>query len=481
MGSQVTENTKRKNFIINFFDQLAPERKSWINKNLAFHANDIKYMRFLIPPNQKILELGCGTGHLLSELSPSIGVGVDFSRRMIDIARSENPNLDFHVGDIEDPKFVRLLKGPYDYIVLSDSIGMFEDIESTLTNLHQLCSPDTRIVLAYYSQIWNPILKIGEYLKFKMPQVEQNWLGLRDLERLFNLSNFEVVRREWRQLIPKNCFGIGNLINRYLATLPFIRYLCLRNYLVVRSRNVCCDLPKSVTVLIPCRNEEGNVEPAIRRIPDFCDDLEILFVEGHSTDRTLSEINRVITKYPGKNIKLLKQPGRGKGDAVRAGFEVSEGQILMILDADLTVPPEMLPNFYRAIASGKGEFINGSRLIYPMEEEAMRFLNQLANRLFSMILSWLMSQTVTDTLCGTKVLSKQHYKRIAENRYYFGDFDPFGDFDLLFGADKLNLKIIEVPVRYAARYYGQTQISRFRDGWKLMRMVGFAYRKLKAF
>jgi glycosyltransferase involved in cell wall biosynthesis len=237
--------------------------------------------------------------------------------------------------------------------------------------------------------------------------------------------------------------------------------------------------PTSATVLIPCRNEKGNIEPAIQRVSEFCDDIEILFVEGNSHDGTFEEIERVIDAYPEKNIKALKQPGKGKGDAVRTGFDAASGEVLMILDGDLTVPPEALPNFFHAIATGKGEFINGSRLIYPMEIEAMRLLNRIANSLFSKILSWLMGQTVTDTLCGTKVLSKEQYKKIAKNREYFGDFDPFGDFDLLFGANKLNLKIIEVPVRYAVRTYGETQISRFSDGWKLIKMIGVAYRKLR--
>jgi len=477
----VTELKNRKKNIEDFFDRMAPARKNWIRRNEEFYANDIACMRFMVPANQKILELGCGGGHLLSALSPAEGVGVDISGKMIEFARQEFPDLAFHVGDIEDPGLLSSLGGPYDFIVLSDSIGMLEDIETTLSRLHQLCSPNTRIVIAYYSQHWTPVLKMGELLGIKMPQVEQNWLGVNDIERLLDLSDFEVVRREWRQLIPKKWFGIGNFVNRYIGTLPIIRKLCLRNYLVARSTNFDENSAPSTTVLIPCRNEAGNIEPAIKRIPDFCTDLEIIFVEGHSQDNTIDEINRVIGAYPDRNIKLLNQPGRGKGDAVRAGFEAARGQVLMILDADLTVLPEMLPNFYRAIASGKGEFINGSRLIYPMEDHAMRLLNRIANRLFSRIFTWLMGQTVTDTLCGTKVLSKEHYKMIADNRDYFGDFDPFGDFDLLFGADKLNLKITEIPVRYAAREYGETQISRFTDGWKLIKMIGFAYRKLKAF
>jgi len=237
----------------------------------------------------------------------------------------------------------------------------------------------------------------------------------------------------------------------------------------------------SCTVVIPARNERGNIKAAIERMPRFCDDLEILFVEGHSKDGTRDEIRRVIAAYPDRDIKLAVQDGVGKGDAVHKGFAEAKGELLMILDADLTVPPEALPKFYQVLISGKGEFINGTRLVYPMEQGAMRRLNLFGNLFFSTVFSWLLNQRFTDTLCGTKVLTKAHYQRIAANRSYFGDFDPFGDFDLLFGAAKLNLKLIEVPIRYGERSYGTTQIARFRHGLMLLRMVLFAFRKLKAF
>tara|TARA_B100001123_G_C15168729_1_gene970464 strand:+ start:81 stop:710 length:630 start_codon:yes stop_codon:yes gene_type:complete len=208
--------------------------------------------------------------------------------------------------------------------------------------------------------------------------------------------------------------------------------------------------------------------------------MEIIFVEGHSSDDTLQEIDRVIHEYPNWDIHCYVQEGAGKGDAVRKGFAEAKNTLLMILDADLTVAPEALPKFYNAYIQGKGEFVNGSRLIYPLDPNAMRFLNLIANRSFSILFSWLLNQRLTDTLCGTKVLSKENYRKIAENRSYFGDFDPFGDYDLLFGASKLNLKIAEMPIRYGARNYGETQISRFRDGWLLVRMITFAWRKLKA-
>jgi len=313
-----------------------------------------------------------------------------------------------------------------------------------------------------------------------MPQEAQNWLSTNDIMAIMGLADFEAIKREWRQLVPRRLLGLGSLINRYVATLPGLRIACLRNYIVGRSLRCHRLDATSTTVVVPCRNERGNVEDAVRRMPGFCDDLEIFFVEGHSKDGTLEEIHRVIEAYPERDIKVLQQDGVGKADAVFKAFEAARGEVLMILDGDLTVPPEQLPKFWRALNDGKGEFINGTRLVYPMEQEAMRALNLLGNRFFSMMFSWLLNQRFTDTLCGTKALTRAHFALIKANRKYFGDFDPFGDFDLIFGAAKLNLKIVEVPVRYARRTYGETQISRFAHGWLLLRMVAFAFRKLKA-
>jgi glycosyltransferase involved in cell wall biosynthesis len=190
---------------------------------------------------------------------------------------------------------------------------------------------------------------------------------------------------------------------------------------------------------------------------------------------------RVKEKYSNKNIVVEKQTGKGKGNAVREAFEKSTGDILMILDADLTTPPEDMPKFYDAICSKRGEFINGCRLVYPMERQAMRFLNLLANKFFGLFFTYLLGQKVKDTLCGTKVVLKSDYNKIKNNRKYFGEFDPFGDFDLLFGAAKLNLKIAEIPVRYKEREYGSTQISRFSHGWLLIKMSLFAAKKIKFF
>lgn len=481
-STAVLDRSRRKQEIIRRFDRQATQRRAWVQKNRYFYEDERRYMRFLVPEGARVLEVGCGDGRLLAQLSPSRGLGVDISPKMIEVARARHPELDFRCGDIEDPDFVAGLQGPFDYIVLVDTVGLLQDVQRTLESLHALCHGGTRIVIAYFSQGWRPILELGEKLGMKMPTPEQNWLSSEDISALLELADFDVVKVEWRMLFPRRALGIGNLINRYVGTLPVVRRLSLRDYVIARpDPTSTSNRQLSTSVVIPCRNEAGNIEPAVQRMPDFCDDLEILFVEGNSEDETPDEIRRVISEYPGLNIRFFQQSGKGKGDAVRKGFDEAQGDVLMILDADLTVPPEDLPKFYEAIVDGKGEFINGTRLVYPLEDEAMRRLNFLANHFFARVFSWLLNQRFTDTLCGTKVLRAEHYREIVSNRDYFGEFDPFGDFDLLFGASKLNLKIVEIPIRYQAREYGQTQISRFEDGWLLLKMVRFAFRKLKAF
>lgn len=481
LDHKALKDDARKKRIRDFMDRTVLDSERWMEKNHYYYEVHEKYMRFLVPEGLRVLDLGCGTGSLLNALKPAYGVGVDLSEKVIDLAREKFPELEVRVGDIEDRDVIQQLSGPFDYIILSDTIGHLTDCQATIESLHHLCTPETRLIISYFSWKWEPILRLVEKIGLKMKQIEMNWMSTEDIKCLLQLADFEPVKREWRLLLPKCLFGIGSLVNRYIGPLPLIRQASLRNYVVARPVRDGARENLSATVLIPCRNEQGNIENAVKRIPLFCRDLEILFVEGNSHDDTFAEIRRVIEKYPDRDIKVLVQDGIGKGDAVRKGFSAARGQILMILDADLTVPPEDLPKFYQVIASGKGEYINGSRMIYPMEKESMRFLNYWANSIFAVIFSWLLNQRYTDTLCGTKVISKANYEKIASYRSYFGDFDPFGDFDLIFGASKLSLKTVEVPIRYAAREYGETQISRFRHGLLLLRMVLFAFRKLKCF
>ncbi len=472
--------SSRKLAILESANRIASERQGYRRRAAFFHSEDLRYLRFLIPDGLRVLEIGCGTGDTLAGLKPAYGLGIDFSPKMIAEANRIHPELDFRVGDAEDAGFMKSLPGPFDVILIVDTIGSLDDVQAALEQLHHLCTRSTRVVIAYYSHLWEPFLSVAEWLGWRAKQASQNIMAPADIHVLTELADFEVVKWEARLLSPMRLLGLGRILNRFVSMLPGIRRLSLRHYSVCRSLLHRDDGIKSVSIVIPTRNERGNVEPAIIKLGKFCDDQEIIFVEGHSNDGTYEEIERVIARHPELDIKLMKQPGKGKADAVFTAFDVARGDVLMILDGDLTVPPDQLPKFWNAISSGKGEFINGSRLVYPMEDEAMQFLNHIANKTFSVIFSWLLNQRLTDTLCGTKVLRRADYQRLKEGRKYFGDFDPFGDFDLIFGAAKLNLRCIEVPVRYGRRTYGSTNISRFRHGVMLIRMVVFAFLRIKA-
>lgn len=470
----------RKQAILDHANSHADARAGWRDKAAFFHAEDECYLRFLIPPGSRVLEIGCGIGDTLAALAPSYGVGIDFSDRQITIARTRHPNLTFIAGDAEDPATLAAVTGPFDVILVLDTIGSLDDCQQFIAQLHPLCTRETRLVIGYFSHLWYPLLKAAEAIGLRMPQPEQNVLSPADLRNLAHLADFDPVKSEQRVLSPLRLYGLGRFANRFLSVLPGLRALSLRHYLVSRSMRCVTDDVRSATVVIPARNERGNIAPAVQRIAVFCPDIEIIFIEGHSQDGTYEEMERVRAAYPQHDIKLMRQPGKGKADAVFTAFDAARGDVLMILDADLTMPPEQLPKFFEALRSGKGEFINGSRLVYPMDEGAMRFLNLIANKTFSYLFSWLLNQRYTDTLCGTKVLRRSDYQRLKAGKAYFGDFDPFGDFDLIFGASKLNLKSIDLPIRYAARSYGETQISRFRHGWMLLKMVVFAFFKIKA-
>ena len=432
--------------------------------------------RLLIPDGARVLEIGCGRGDLLAAMSPSSGLGIDLSQEMIARARMCHPGLEFLVADVHD---LDVAGWQFDFIILSDVINDLWDLQTALEQLRPCCTPGTRLVFNFFSHLWQAPLSAAQALGIATPTEPQNWCTRQDLRNFLELSGFEALR-DWEEVVaPLPIPGLSYLANRFLAKLAPFRWMALTNFLVGRPAPAAAAKAPSVSVVVAARNEAGHINELMARIPEMGGGTEIVFVEGNSTDDTWATIERAIAANPQRNCKLLKQPGRGKGDAVRAGFDAASGDILMILDADITVPPEDLPRFVGVLASGLGEFANGVRLVYPMQEEAMRFANLLGNKFFSWAFSWLLGQPIRDTLCGTKVLWAKDYRRIAENRVYFGDFDPFGDFDLLFGAAKLNLRIMEVPIRYRARRYGETNIQRWRHGWLLLRMVAFAARRIK--
>lgn len=470
-----------KENIREYFDSTSQRRLTWKQRNRFYHRSLEKYFSFIIPSGSRVLEIGCSTGDLLAAVKPAFGVGLDFSAKIIEIAISRHPDLIFRRHDIEENSIIENLsesEQQFDYIILSDLLHVLWDVQKTLHNLKRFCNSSTRIVISNYNFLWEPTLKFGEFLGLKQRSPNSNWMSYSDIVNLLEIEGFQVLTNSEKLLIPGYIPLFNFIFNKVLVNLPVISHLGLINMITARIENNVRQ-EHTVSIIIPARNEKGNIPNAIVRTPEFGLSQEFIFVEGHSSDGTFDEILRVRSTFPDKNIKVLKQSGKGKGDAVREGFDAATGDILMILDADLTTPPEDMPKFYNAIADGKGEFINGCRLVYPMEKEAMRFLNLLGNKFFSLFFSYLLGQRLKDTLCGTKVLFKRDYEKIKANRAYFGDFDPFGDFDLLFGAAKLNLKIVEVIVRYKDRQYGSTQISRFRHGLLLLKMSLFAAVKLK--
>ncbi|MEM1442265.1 MAG: glycosyltransferase [Verrucomicrobiota bacterium] len=433
-----------------------------------------RYYKQMIPEGVSVLEIGCGDGSLLAELPDRERTGVDLSPRNLEMAKEAIPDAEFfeQTGEALD------LDGKFDYIILSETVNEAADVQMLLEKAAEVSHPGTRLILNFYSALWKPLLGLATLLKLRRPALLSNWLTLEDIKNLYELSGWQPLEAHRRILIPFQIPVISALVNRFLA--PLVPWLCLTCYSTARPRPpLKKEEEYSVSVVVPARNESGNVDAILSRTPELGKGTEIILIEGNSTDDTWEKIQEAAAGDHGRNLKIMQQTGKGKGNAVREAFAASSGDILMILDADLTVPPEELPKFYEVVASRHGEFANGVRLVYPMESEAMRFANLCANKAFGLIFSWLLGQPVKDTLCGTKVLFRSDYEKVAANRKFFGDFDPFGDFDLLFGADKLNLKIVDVPIRYRDRTYGTTNIQRWRSGVILLRMVVFAARKLR--
>lgn len=459
-----------------FFDHYASKVEHWRERNAGYHRKISSLSQFYIPANSRVLEIGSGTGDLLAATAPSRGVGIDISTEMVRLAAARHPDLEFRRMPAE---FLDLDGEKFDYIILSDLVGFLYDIRLVFERIRSACHAQTRIILHWYSLLWQPILSLAEKTGLKYPLPLLNWTTNEDIANLLYLADFEILRTRPHILLPKHVPFLSPFANRFLAPLPLIRQFALTNWVVARPMRLAEYRPTpSVSVICPCRNEAGNLQQIADRLPAMGSHTELIFVEGHSSDNTLEECHRVAASTVDKDIKVLVQEGRGKGDAVRLGFAQATGDILMILDADISVAPEDLADFYEALVGGKGDFINGCRLVYTMDRLAMRYLNLWGNKFFALLLSKLMGQPVKDSLCGTKVLWRKTYLALAAGRSYFGEIDPFGDFDLLFGAAKLNLKITDIPVRYRQRVYGSTNISRFADGSLLLRMCTKAAAKL---
>jgi ubiquinone/menaquinone biosynthesis C-methylase UbiE len=443
------------------WDNVARKKDNWTSRGAYYHKRLNQIYQFLVAPGQRVLEIGCGTGDLLASLRPALGVGIDFSREMVERGAKRHPELHFIQCDAQQIS----LSQEFDIIILSDLVNDLWDVQTVFNEIGRLATPRTRIIINTYSSLWELPLALAQRLDLATPVLGQNWLTVEDISGLLSLADFEVIRH-WPEILwPLETPVLAKFFNHFVAKFWPFYHLALTNFIMARPRprNQPTEKEPLVSVIVPARNEAGNIPHIFARMPEMGGGTELVFVEGHSEDDTYSAIEEKIAKHAERRCKLFQQTGVGKGDAVRLGFASASGDILI----------------YNALRLGKGDFINGVRLVYPMEEQAMRYLNLVGNKFFSLAFSWLLGQPIKDTLCGTKVLWKVDYDLIVANRSYFGDFDPFGDFDLLFGAAKLNHKIVDLPVRYRERKYGTTNIQRWKHGWLLLRMVVFAAKRIK--
>ncbi|HEY0284135.1 MAG TPA: glycosyltransferase [Vicinamibacterales bacterium] len=362
---------------------------------------------------------------------------------------------------------------PVDVILFNGNFNHATDVQGLLETVRPHMGRRGRVVVALYNSYFSWLFRLADRFGLRQGPPIITFITQADLSQLARLAGFEVVRMRPVAYVPWHFFGLGSLLNVVMPAVPGVRWLSIVTVAVLRPANTTGRERPSLSIVIPARNERGNIENALRRMPDFGAPTEVIFVEGHSSDGTWEEIQRVTSAWDGRaglRVRALQQAGKGKADAVRIGFSTATGDVLTILDADLTMPPEKLTRFYDAYCHGIADFVNGTRLVYPMEGEAMRYLNRLGNVFFAKLLSFVLDVRLGDSLCGTKLVSRRDYDRFVRWRNDFGDFDPFGDFELLFPAAVLGTGIIDIPVYYRARTYGTTNIRRFRDGAILFRM-----------
>ncbi len=460
------------------FDSLAISEADHAGQ-AGFRRQRLNLFQHHIPPGLRVLEWGCGQGEILAGLQPGEGVGIDISGAVVDLARAQHssPTLAFCKADLHDGSPTEM----FDALVLDDLCRYLRDVQACLENLRASAAPASRLYITSMNYVWRPTRWLSQWLRLTPRGPECNWLSSADLANLLELAGWEVITRSSEIMFPIGVPLLSTFFNRFLVRLPLFRHLGSLLFLVARpAETPHPENELTVSVVIPARNEAGHIRAAIERIPPLGKSTEILFIEGGSADNTWEVIENEIHHYHGAyQLKAIKQPGTGKWDAVRAGFEAATGDIVVIQDADLTAAPEDLVKFYSALVSRRAEFANGSRLVYPLEKQSMRFLNVLGNKFFATALTFIIGQPVKDSLCGTKMLWRRDYQRILGRIRDFENSDPFGDFNLLFGAALLDLRIRDIPVRYRERAYGETNIRRFRHGLVLLRMTWLGLRRVR--
>lgn len=438
-----------------------------------YHELVRKTLSFIIPKNKKVLFLGSYDGKALAQLSPSLGVGVEVDKDFCQKAQKRYPKFKFICKKYEEYK----TQEKFDYIVLNGALGKTDDLVGLLKNLQPVCHPSTRLLVYQHNHLWQWILNLAEAFGLKRKEGIHNWLSVGDVSVYLEGAGFEVTRIFRRTLFPLHLFGTGPFINWIATLFPLFDFLKLDQYLLARPdpKAYPRELPKSLTVCITVRNERENIEPIVESLPQLCNEQEILFVEGYSTDGTREEIRRVAKAYPGENVRVIGQPGKGQGDAIRVGFKKARGDIVILYEGDGTSDPRDLQYFYHAAKTGRFEFIEGSRFVYPLVSGAMPLLNKLGNALFARWFSFVLGQRTTDVLSGIKAILKRDYELVYKRWGFLQVEDPFGDFELLYGAARMGLKFGEIPMRYYPRTYGESKTQVLRHGVYLLKMALLGY------
>lgn len=458
-----------KEQIRSYFKQIAPQWDYWRNKNRFYHQSMRDLVRGMVPPNADVLEFGSGSGDLLADLEPRRGVGLNLAQELTDQAKRKHPNLQFFTVDVDQtacpPKF-----SP-NVIVMTNMLDYVHDVWDQMESMAGLISEETLLVITTNNPLWSPILRTASRLKLRVPDSPRNFITNKDICGVLRLHGFDIVEEGLAVAVPKKIPVISGMANALLPELPVLRFSSSIQYVAARPHTP--RQPLSCSVIVPCHNEAGNIAECIRRVPRMGCSTEIVVVDDGSTDDTAQRVAEVMRTDPRVRL-IVFDKNQGKANAVRAGFDAAKGDIVMILDADMAVMPEDLPKFIRPLQQGTADFVNGTRLIYPMQGEAMRTINYLGNKAFCYLASWVMRQRVSDALCGTKALFKRDYERMP-----LGGRERWGDFDFLFGAARLRLRVLEVPVHYQERRAGHSKMRVLRDGWLFLKACMHGWRMLR--
>ncbi|MHC4309737.1 MAG: class I SAM-dependent methyltransferase [Planctomycetota bacterium] len=279
----------------------------WRKRNTYYYKWLDKIYKFVVRPNSRVLHIGCECGDLLAAVQPSYGVGIDADPAAVELAKKRFPHLKFHTMDPHELN----LDEKFDYVLICNSLGRWHDIQQVLERVHPLTTESTRIVITYYNYLWEWILRMGSFFRIRRPLAYQNWLPPQDIANLLTLTNFDVIRTDSFLLIPKRIPPLTILCNYFLSLLPGIRFFNLVNLFVARpAPTTRQEKDLSVSVIVPCRNERGNIEDVVTRVPKMGRETEIIFVDGNSTDGTPDEIERHIKEHPERKIRLI---GRWSG------------------------------------------------------------------------------------------------------------------------------------------------------------------------